>query len=267
MSEQKRPNPEGVLVDERPVVLELANLSVTFNTDRGPLRAIDDFNLKLHEGEFVTVVGPSGCGKSTLLGVVSGLVSTYEGEVTLPKRGARDLGYVFQRDSLLPWRTTLDNLTIALELRGVGKREREDRAREYLSKLGLEGFGDYYPRQLSGGMRQRIAIGRTLIYEPRVVLMDEPFGALDAQTKGQMQELFLEIWSEHRPSVIFITHDLAESIYLAERVVVMTGRPGRVKRVMTVDIERPRPSPFEVWKDDAFRDLYTELWGELQEEI
>jgi len=214
------------------------------------------------------MVGPSGCGKSTLLRVVAGLHTDHSGEVLLDEKiRQRSLGFVFQRDSLLPWRTVLANVATGLELRGVDKKERTERARFWTNRVGLGGFEDAYPSQLSGGMRQRASIARSLIYDPELILMDEPFGALDAQVKGQLQEMFLSIWEEMRPSVIFVTHDLAESIYLAERVVVLSGRPGTVKTEVPIDLPRPRTSPFEIWRDQHYLSLYARLWNNLKPEI
>ncbi|MDE3204364.1 MAG: ABC transporter ATP-binding protein, partial [Acidobacteriota bacterium] len=239
-----------------------------FTTATARVEALSDFDLSLKRGEFVSLVGPSGCGKSTLLRVVAGLHRDYTGHVTLdPEIRRRSLGFVFQRDSLLPWRTVLANVESGLELRKVDKRERTERARAWIDRVGLGGFESAYPSQLSGGMRQRASIARSLIYEPELILMDEPFGALDAQAKGQIQEMFVALWEELRPSVIFVTHDLAESIYLAERVVVVSGRPGRVKAEVPVGLERPRTSPFEIWSDQHYLALHGQVWTHLKSEI
>ena len=249
-------------------LLDVQDLTVHFRTKTGVIDALRDVNLTIRKGEFISLVGPSGCGKSTLLRVVSGLHRDYSGSVALDAQlRARSLGYVFQRDALLPWRTVLDNVATGLEIRGVSKRERHERARDMLSRVGLGGFEHTYPGPLSGGMRQRASVARTLIYQPELILMDEPFGALDAQSKGRVQELFLSIWDEMRPSVIFVTHDLAESIYLAERVVVLTGRPGHVKTEIPVDLPEPRTSPFEIWNDEKYLTLHDQLWHSLKSEI
>ena len=249
-------------------LLDVEDLTVHFRPGGKRIDALRNFDVQLGDGEFLSLVGPSGCGKSTLLKVVAGLHTDYSGRVTVDQKIRRDcLGFVFQRDALLPWRTVLANVATGLEVRGVGKRERVDRARAWIDRVGLGGFEQAYPSQLSGGMRQRASVARTLIYEPKLILMDEPFGALDAQVKGKLQELFLSIWEEMRPSVIFVTHDLAESIYLAERVVVLSGRPGRVKTEMRVDLPRPRTSPFEIWRDDHYLSLHGELWESLKPEI
>jgi NitT/TauT family transport system ATP-binding protein len=249
-------------------LLDVEDLTVHFRPGGKRIDALKDFNLTLADGEFVSLVGPSGCGKSTLLRVVAGLHKDYSGRVSIDAKLRRDsLGFVFQHDSLLPWRTVLANVATGLEIRGVGKRERNDRARAWINRVGLGGFEDAYPAQLSGGMRQRASVARTLIYEPKLILMDEPFGALDAQVKGKIQELFLSIWEEMRPSVIFVTHDLAESIYLAERVVVLSGRPGQVKTQLPIDLPRPRTSPFEIWRDEHYLALHGLLWDSLKTEI
>jgi NitT/TauT family transport system ATP-binding protein len=252
---------------DRPL-LDVHDLTVHFRPGGRRIDALKDFNLTLKSGEFVSLVGPSGCGKSTFLRVVAGLHKDYTGQVDIAADLRSDyLGFVFQRDSLLPWRTVLNNVAMGLEIRGIGKRERHDRARAMIDRVGLAGFEDAYPGQLSGGMRQRASVARTLIYEPRLLLMDEPFGALDAQVKGKIQELFLSIWQEMRPGVIFVTHDLAESIYLAERVVVLSGRPGRVKIDLPIDLDWPRTSPFEIWRDEHYLALHTQLWENLKPEI
>lgn len=249
-------------------LLAIKDLAVHFRTKAGVVDALRGVDLTIGKGEFVSLVGPSGCGKSTLLRVVSGLHRDYSGTVALdPRIRSSSLGFVFQRDSLLPWRTVADNVATGLEIRGVGRRERRERAREMLDRVGLGGFEDAYPGHLSGGMRQRASVARTLIYQPSLILMDEPFGALDAQSKGRVQELFLSIWEEMRPSVIFVTHDLAESIYLAERVVVLTGRPGHVKTEIPIDLPEPRTSPFEIWNDDKYLGLHDQLWRSLKNEI
>jgi NitT/TauT family transport system ATP-binding protein len=249
-------------------LLAVEDLTVHFRTKTGVIDALRNVNLTIGKGEFVSLVGPSGCGKSTLLRVVSGLHRNYSGRVTLDSGvQAKSLGYVFQRDALLPWRTVLDNVATGLEIRGIGKRERRERARDMVDRVGLGGFEDAYPGQLSGGMRQRASVARTLIYQPELILMDEPFGALDAQSKGRIQELFLSIWDEMRPSVIFVTHDLAESIYLAERVVVLSGRPGHVKTEIPIGLPEPRTSPFEIWNDQQYLALHDQLWHSLKTEI
>jgi len=249
-------------------LLDVRGLTVHFRPGGRRIDALKDFDLTLGSGEFVSLVGPSGCGKSTLLRVVAGLHKDFSGTVSIdPAVQSKSLGFVFQRDALLPWRTVLDNVVAGLSIRRVPKREATDRARALLDRVGLGGFENAYPSQLSGGMRQRASVARTLIYEPKLILMDEPFGALDAQAKGRIQELFLSIWEDTRPSVIFVTHDLAESIYLAERVVMLSGRPGRVKTELPIGLPRPRTSPFEIWRDEHYLALHEQLWASLKTEI
>ncbi|MCU1414580.1 MAG: transporter related [Microbacteriaceae bacterium] len=258
------PDPSG----SGDALLDISDLTVHFRPGGRRIDALRNVSLTLGRGEFVSLVGPSGCGKSTLLRVVAGLHNDYSGTVTIDETiREQSLGFVFQRDALLPWKTVIDNVATGLQIRGVGKAERRDRAREMMDRVGLAGFENAYPNQLSGGMRQRASVARTLVYRPSLILMDEPFGALDAQTKGQVQELFLSIWDEMRPSVIFVTHDLAESIYLAERVIVMSGRPGTIKTELDVDLPEPRTSPFEIWKDDKYLSLHGQVWDALKSEI
>jgi NitT/TauT family transport system ATP-binding protein len=206
--------------------------------------ALDDVSLEIRGKEFVCFVGPSGCGKTTLLRIVAGLETATSGRVLLsgeeirgpdPKRGM-----VFQEYSLFPWRTVIDNIAFGLEMQGVPREERRRRAKEYLNLVNLEQFGLAYPNELSGGMRQRVAIARALANDPEILLMDEPFGALDAQTRNKMQGELLEIWEETKKTVIFVTHSVDEAVYLADRIVVLSARPGRIKEVIEVGLARPR---------------------------
>lgn len=207
--------------------------------------AVRSINAYISGGEFVSIIGPSGCGKSTLLNAVAGYLSPSGGSLrvdgeTVTEPGP-DRGMVFQQNSLLPWKTALYNVAFGLKMRGVRRRERLARAEEFLKLVGLSGFSDRYPAQLSGGMQQRVEIARVLINRPRVVLMDEPFGALDAQTRNRMQQLLLDIWSSLKPTVLFVTHDIDEALILSDRVLVMTHRPGRIREEILVDLPRPRP--------------------------
>jgi NitT/TauT family transport system ATP-binding protein len=248
--------------------LSVTDLSVRYRIRGGELTALDHVSLSIAPGEFVAIVGPSGCGKSTLLGAMAGLVRFDEGTVDMPAaRSRQGLGFVFQKDALLPWETVLDNVIVPLKLVGVDKAEREERARAQLKQLGLEGFERYFPSQLSGGMRQRVSIARTLIYSPDVVFMDEPFGALDAQTKGIMQEMLLDLWQLSKPTIVFVTHDIAESIYLADRVLVMSRRPGRISKEIRVPVDRPRPSPFEMMRDPDYVAVHDEVWEAMRHDI
>lgn len=232
--------------------------------------AIDDVSLDVADGEFLTIVGPSGCGKSTLLNLVVGLDRPEGGTIQLhgkPSWESRSkIGYVTQDDNLFPWRTLQQNIEFPLELRGVPRDQRQKISRDYIRRVGLEGFESRYAHQLSGGMRQRGNIIRALSFSPEILLMDEPFGSLDAQTRITLQESLLDIWREERKTVIFITHDLQEAIALGDRVVVMTARPGRIKTVHPVPIPRPRDL-YNIHQEPIFRDLLSQLWGELAEEV
>lgn len=211
--------------------------------------ALDSISLTVAAGEFVTIVGPSGCGKSTLLNLIVGLLRTSAGRISFrgePIDGiCTRIGYVTQKDNLLPWRTLAENVEIALEIREVGKAERKRQSLELIERVGLSGFEDHYPHELSGGMRQRANIIRTLIYDPELILMDEPFGPLDAQTRIVLQDQLLRLWSATKKTIIFITHDLIEAITLADRVVLMTSRPGRIKSIENVMI--PGPGKYSVF--------------------
>jgi NitT/TauT family transport system ATP-binding protein len=225
--------------------LEVDHVSKRFPVDQGEgVEALRDVSLGVGEGEFVCLLGPSGCGKTTLLRIIAGLESPSEGEVRVdgvPVIGPTPrLGMIFQDYSLYPWRRVLDNIAFGLELAGVERAERITKAREYLDLVGLEGFADSFPYELSGGMRQRVAVARALATDPAVVLMDEPFGALDAQTRNAMQRELLEIWTKTRKTVLFVTHSVDEAVFLADRIVVLTPRPGRVREVVEVCEPRPR---------------------------
>ena len=225
-------------------VLQLRGLGKTYAGGKGRSEtvALDNVDLTIGEGEFLSIVGASGCGKSTLLRIVAGLERQSSGELLLDgtpiTRPGRDRGMVFQQYTLFPWLTALENIEFAL--RDSGRRERSDIAREYLEVVGLTSFAEHFPAQLSGGMQQRVAIARALALRPRILLMDEPFGALDSQTRMLMQELLLAIWERDRLSVLFVTHDVEEAIFLADRVCVMASEPGRVRELVRVEAERPR---------------------------
>ena len=224
------------------------------------------FDLDVQEGEFVSIVGPSGCGKSTVLKLISGLARPTAGSVKVRGRevnGTPDaVGFMFQRDALLPWATLRENIVVGLECARVPRSEHPVRLEALLQLLGLEGFADYYPQALSGGMRQRAALGRLLAYAPQIYLMDEPFGALDAQTKIVMGRELLRIWGEQKRPVVFVTHDIEEAISLSDRVVVMSGRPGTVRAVHDVALERPR-DPREVRKRPEFHALVDRIWTDI----
>jgi NitT/TauT family transport system ATP-binding protein len=251
-------------------ILSLRDVSRTFVGRRGVVEAMAGVSLDVAPGEFVTLVGPSGCGKSTLLNVVSGLLPPSAGAVVYKGavlRGVNTgIGYVTQADNLYPWRTLRENVEFPLELRGVPPAERRRRAAALIERVGLGGFEEHYPHELSGGMRQRANIVRTLVYDPEVILMDEPFGPLDAQTRLILQDELLRLWDAARKTIVFITHDLAEAVALADRVVVLTARPGRVKRVCPVPLRRPRDL-FHLHDDAQFRAIYDTLWDDLEDEV
>ncbi len=229
-----------------------------------------DINLQVAKGEFIAIVGPSGCGKTTLMNLVAGLEPVQSGMVSVdghvPRVGDRHVGYLFARDALLPWRTVLGNAALAMEIGGVDKAERNERAMSLLADVGLDHASHSYPAQLSQGMRQRVAIARTLATTPDLLLLDEPFSALDAQTKLLLQDTFARLWAHLSSTVMLITHDLSEAIALADRVVLMSARPGRIKRVFTVELPRPR-SIIDLPSEPAFHRIYEELWQELREEV
>lgn len=233
------------------------------------IAALQDFNLDIREGEFFTLLGPSGCGKSTFLNVLAGLARKSGGSISIDGQPAsginREQGVVFQGYALFPWRTVLQNIEVGLEIRKTPKRERRETAEQFLHLVGLAGFGQRYPHELSGGMRQRVAIARSLAYSPSLLLMDEPFAALDAQTREILQSELLRIWEQHKTTIVFITHSLDEAIYLSDRIAVMTHRPGRIKSVL--DIALPRPRPAEIRHAPAFVQLREQAWDVLRDEV
>ena len=251
-------------------ILTLRHVSRRFVRRGRVVPALDGVSLDVGAGELVTIVGPSGCGKSTLLNLISGLLPVSAGQVLYkgaPVRGVNtQIGYVTQADNLYPWRTLRENVEFPLELRGVPRAERRGRAAAAIERVGLAGFEEHYPHELSGGMRQRANIVRTLVYDPEVILMDEPFGPLDAQTRVLLQDQLLRLWDAARKTIVFITHDLTEAVALADRVVVMTARPGRVKRVCAVPLGRPRDL-FHLHDDERFRVTYDTLWDDLADEV
>ncbi len=252
-------------------MLSIKNLNKTYHTEEGDeVVALSDINLDVADKEFVCFIGPSGCGKTTLLRITAGLEKPDTGTLTVnnePITGpGPDRGMVFQEYSLFPWRTVLKNITFSLELKKIPKSEREKIARDFLEVVGLSKFADSYPHELSGGMKQRVAIARALVNDPDVLLMDEPFGAVDAQTRNRLQHELLNIWEKKKKTVVFITHSVDEAVFLADKVVVFTARPGRIKEVINVDLPRPRErTSFEA---NAIREhLLATLGAEIQAAI
>jgi NitT/TauT family transport system ATP-binding protein len=238
------------------------------SADTRPVEALADVSLEVEEGEFVSIIGPSGCGKSTLLGIAGGLVAGYDGEIYVDGERVRgphpSVGIVFQEESTFPWRTALANVAFGLEMQGAPKTEREARAREMIRLVGLGGFADRYPSELSGGMKQRVAIARALVMQPKILLMDEPFGALDEQTRIILGEELLRLQERLRQTVLFVTHNINEAVQLSDRVVVMSARPGQVKEI--VDIELPRPRDSTIIASDRFGRLVGRIWSTLRTE-
>jgi NitT/TauT family transport system ATP-binding protein len=224
--------------------IRVQGLSKSFTTRTGEVLAVEGAGFEVAEKQFVTIVGTSGCGKSTVLNILAGLQPATTGQALVdgaPVTGpSRDRGVVFQAYTLFPWMTALRNIEFALRAEPISRAERRTRARRYLDLVGLEDFGDALPSQLSGGMRQRVAIARSLSYQPSILLMDEPFGALDALTRQSMQELLTDVWEQHRLTVVFVTHDVEEAVYISDRVLVMTKRPGRIKEDVVIPLPRPR---------------------------
>ena len=225
-------------------LLEVKGVFKLFQVNGNQMEALKNINLDIEENEFVCFIGPSGCGKTTLLRIIAGLEEPSSGEILIegqPIKGpGPERGMVFQEYSLFPWRTVLDNVAFGLELKGISKDERHEKARQYLKMVELERFEERYPHELSGGMKQRVAIARALVNDPIAILMDEPFGALDAQTRNIMQSELLRIWEEEKKTVIFVTHSVDEAIYLADRIVIMSARPGKIKDVIKIELPRPR---------------------------
>jgi NitT/TauT family transport system ATP-binding protein len=248
--------------------LQVRGLSKRFGTGPESVLALDGADLELADNEFVSLVGTSGCGKSTLLSIVAGLQEPSGGEVLVDGERVdgpgRDRGVVFQTYTLFPWLTARENIEFALRGEALGKAERRDLAMEQLRLVGLETFADAHPNQLSGGMKQRVAIARALSYRPQLLLMDEPFGALDALTRQLMQELLTKVWERHRLTVLFVTHDVEESVHISDRVLVMTNRPGRIKKEVIVDLGRPRHHG--MLASPRFGELYGEVLESIREE-
>ena len=262
------------IVSERKIAMasfiKAHNVSLVFKAkDREPVTALTNFSLDIAEGEFVSIVGPSGCGKSTFLNIVLGLIEPVSGVIQL--NGTRISGpgqeraMVFQEFGLLPWRSVTANVELGLELKGVPSAKRAARANELINLVGLKGFETHYPHELSGGMKQRVGLARALATEPEVLLMDEPFAALDAQTRDLMQTELLQIWERSKKTVLFVTHSIEEAAYLSDRVIVMTARPCRTKDVIQIDL--PRPRDYEMRLTPKFNEIKLRIWEVLREEL
>ncbi|HEY0330148.1 MAG TPA: ABC transporter ATP-binding protein [Rhodopseudomonas sp.] len=254
-----------------PSAIELKHVARRFVTPSGDvLSALEDFDLSIAPGEFMAIVGPTGCGKSTTLGLIAGLSRPQAGEVTLfdaPVAGVdRRVGFVFQQDAVFPWRDVLHNVMAGPLFRGTDRAKAEAEARDWIVRVGLKGFESHHPHQLSGGMRKRVALAQTFINNPQVLLMDEPFSALDVQTRELMQEELLQLWAEAKSAVLFVTHDLDEAILLADRVAVLTTRPARVKSVHTIDLPRPRDVA-TLRYDERFIAIARKINDDLREEV
>ena len=249
-------------------MLAVEKLTKRFATADGGVTAVENLSLEVPQGRFVAVIGPSGCGKSTLFNIIGGLVDGYDGRVTIEGKTVsgvhRDVGMVFQEESTFPWLTTVENVAFPLDVAGMPKAQRLERARNLLRLVGLNGFEHRYPAELSGGMRQRTAIARTLAFEPKLLLMDEPFGALDEQTRLLLGDQVLRIHRELQQTTLLITHSITEAVQLADQVVVMTYRPGRVKRIVEVSLPRPRDSA--IVSSPEFGRLVAAVWNDLREE-
>ena len=249
-------------------ILAVTDIVKRFGAGEDTLLAVDRVSFAIAQGEFVSIIGPSGCGKSTLFNIIGGLVGDFEGRVTVdgePVSGTHPaFGMVFQEESAFPWRSVIDNVAFPLELTGMPKRERHERARHFISMVGLDGFERRYPSELSGGMRQRVAIARTLASEPRILLMDEPFAALDEQTRLLLGDKVLQIHQQLRQTTLLITHNITEAVQLSDRVLVMTYRPGQLKRAFEIELPRPRTS--EVVGSDSFGHYVAQIWSDLREE-
>ena len=249
-------------------LLVVDNIVKRFETPEGTLTAVEGISFNVAPGEFVAVIGPSGCGKSTLFNIIGGLLDEYEGQVSVAGETLRgphpSIGMIFQEESTFPWRTVIDNVAFPLEIAGMAKAERIERGRHFINLVGLNGFERRYPAELSGGMRQRVSMARTLASEPKILLMDEPFAALDEQTRLLLGDKVLQIQQELKQTTLLITHNLTEAVQLSDRILVMTYRPGRTKRI--VEIKLPRPRTSEIVSSDDFGHYVAQIWGDLREE-
>ena len=250
------------------VRVKIDNVRKVFNTRKGEMVALNGVSLDIHDNEFISVVGPSGCGKSTLLNIIAGLTAPTDGKVYCDGKEVAgtgtERGVVFQQYALFPWLTVKKNVMFALEMRGIKKQAAQEEAMKYLEMVDLAKFADHYPKELSGGMKQRVAIARAYAAEPEVLLMDEPFGALDAQTRTQLQTELLNTWEHKKKTCFFITHDVEEAIILAQRVVIMSARPGRIKEIVEVNIPYPRNQETKLTPE--FNELKNRIWSQVYQE-
>lgn len=258
----------GMAGEEKRVKVQIDNVRKIFETRNGEMVALDGVSLDIHENEFICVVGPSGCGKSTLLNIIAGLLEPTSGRITcngeLVTGTGTERGVVFQQYALFPWLTVKKNIMFGLELQKKPKAEIDEVVKKYLKMVQLEEFADHYPKELSGGMKQRVAIARAYAVNPEVLLMDEPFGALDAQTRTQLQSELLEMWEKERKTCFFITHDVDEAIILAQKVIIMSARPGRIKEIVDIDIPYPRTQ--ETKMTPEFLKLRNHIWNQVYKE-
>ncbi|MCX7312122.1 MAG: ABC transporter ATP-binding protein [Alphaproteobacteria bacterium] len=249
-------------------ILVVENIVKRFETQDGVLVAVDDVSFNVMPGEFLSVIGPSGCGKSTLFNVMGGLLGGYEGRISVGGETVRgphaSIGMIFQEESTFPWRTVIDNVAFPLEIAGMAKVERTEKARHFIDLVGLNGFERRYPSELSGGMRQRVSMARTLASEPKILLMDEPFAALDEQTRLLLGDKVLQIQQDLKQTTLLITHNLTEAVQLSDRILVMTYRPGKTKRIVEIALPRPRNS--EIVSSDDFGRYVAQIWSDLREE-
>jgi NitT/TauT family transport system ATP-binding protein len=254
--------------DSGPALLVVDDIVMRFGSAEDGVTALDNVSFTVAPGEFLAVIGPSGCGKSTLFNIIGGLLGGYDGRVAVAGEKVygphASIGMVFQEESTFPWRNVVDNVAFPLEIAGMPKRERIERARHFVSMVGLDGFEKRYPAELSGGMRQRVSMARTLASEPKILLMDEPFAALDEQTRLLLGDKVLQIQQQLNQTMLLITHNITEAVQLADRILVMTYRPGRVKRM--VDIKLPRPRTSEIVSSEAFGRYVAQIWADLREE-
>jgi NitT/TauT family transport system ATP-binding protein len=249
-------------------ILTAEDVSVRFETPEGPVTAVDNVSFSVRQGEFLSIIGPSGCGKSTLFNVIGGLLSQHDGTVRVAGETIsgphQSIGMVFQEESTFPWRNVTDNVAFPLELTGMPRVKRIERARHFIKMVGLDGFERRYPGELSGGMRQRVSLARTLASEPKILLMDEPFAALDEQTRLLLGDKVLQIQQQLKQTTLLITHNITEAVQMSDRILVMTYRPGKVKRIVDIDLPRPRTS--DIVGSEEFGRYVAQIWADLREE-